>query len=43
MLMYLCIDENVGPEKHPGLLIAHGVQQRPHESFYPGSTSKQKL
>ena len=27
----------------PGtLLIAHGVRQRPHESFYPGSTSKQK-
>ena len=24
------------------LLIAHGVRQRPHESFYPGSTSKQK-
>ena len=25
------------------LLIAHRVGQRPHESFYPGSTSKQKL
>ena len=24
------------------LLIAHRVRQRPHESFYPGSTSKQK-
>ena len=24
------------------LLIAHRVQQRPHESFYPGSTSEQK-
>ena len=24
------------------LLIAHRVRQRPHERFYPGSTSKQK-